>query len=599
MSLPLAVQMGARLYIPYHDLTRIWEQDLTGTPNTHPDADADVIGQIDLCGTTPGRLVATSTGSRPPLASTNRASYAEHTTSHLTLIERSKLMVGWWHASFVGTLVMWMRPADDNVTRILWDQCNSSGGSGGVGYSLLRNSNGTLQVVFVNGNSQTVVNGNTPDGSKEFISTTTANGWAMVVFRMAGYGTNLGSLGLWNQAGSRVWADHVFNTNLSGFARPAETLPTTKDIGIGCRSDASSPTGRWSGGIGGVALFDTALNDTDLGALAQDNPARTSVDEITRALAAGDELDPDELSDLLYHFDVRTPTGVAYQERTSPTTVCANGDSVGYVRNLAGSYLDRDMAANGDGTKPTYIDNAFGTGIGSLRFDGAGTQFMEWFPQAKGGDLSWIMIVRQNDASFGSHLLRAGNSYFVITGTGYGGSPTGPRLVLHSGTLVSPLYGMEGASGPFIASELVNAYCGSTGGFQRKCGVNGRWGTELTDTGGSIAWSGIGGDAVNDFFDIDGDVLALIMYNRRHTDENLSRVMRKYGNLVGFTTNPQFAGAETAVVFDVEGEGEIEDVTPPDPDPEQPPTVAGMTMIPRIMLSRKRRHLIWLPPEGI
>lgn len=132
---------------------------------------------------------------------------------------------------------------------------------------------------------------------------------------------------------------------------------------------------------------------------------------------------------------------------TPPTTPAINNDPIRYIRNnIQGNFggLARDLTSASSGTSPTWQTNII-NGFACAQWDGIDDNFdleTTLFGE-QGGKWTMFFVMRNDDATYGSHFM-SGNNYIVLTGSNYAGAnpptTTNPYSVLHPdpvGTQVS------------------------------------------------------------------------------------------------------------------------------------------------------------------
>jgi hypothetical protein len=143
----------------------------------------------------------------------------------------------------------------------------------------------------------------------------------------------------------------------------------------------------------------------------------------TAAFYGDSGLDPDDVN-VSYRYSRHdfSDTARLWQNAGKTTPVASNDDPIHVIED---AWNDHDWTAASDAARPLW-KSAAQNSLGVGDWDGATSQldFDETWPV---GDFVAFVVVKNDDTSFGSHVLSPGD-YLALTGTGYDADP---RAVLH------------------------------------------------------------------------------------------------------------------------------------------------------------------------
>lgn len=534
-ALPLT--LGVDMWFSPNYLHECWIESPQGIAETHPSADGHSVGQLDSLGAWAGFMVAGTAGTggtqdqitgsdsaRGTLASTGRNTAIARTTSHQYTIDRSRKAFRYMWVEKVCTLVMFVKFGADGATAILFDNIKGSAAtdsSTAAGWYLAKTSGNILQLLVANGAGGLMVNTSTT--GKTVLA---SHGWVMIVVTLNGHGSSLGKIRAYScQTGEQLWAEHTFNTN--GATAAAAGTNATRQIGIGGYSDGTTTTQRFVGDMADIMTWSSVVSDANLSLLARFNPSRTASNQ-ARALVAGSSLAPTDLSGCLMWFDFRTAGTWNFQERTSPTTPAATGQPLGYSYNRVGERMHRDLIAQSDAERPIWTSNVFGASLGAISFEGSDAERMDFPTLLKAGNVSLMIVGRQNDTVNGSQVIRSpsGSIYATQTCSDYE-TPGDVYFILHDPECY---YGVQGGVGQTAYNgEALHAWMLRMYGASAMAGVGGQWGDVVTTPGSVHNFDRLGASASHDLdFDPDMEIVAVCVWVGLHSQANLRKVMQYF-----------------------------------------------------------------------
>lgn len=306
-------------------------------------------------------------------------------------------------ANPVYSLMLWfkMDGGDAAFQRIL-----NTTDAGGVGFEVNRDASN--KVIF-----------RVRDGSGilyEVTSTTSINiaaGWTAIVVTVNGVGTNLGELKLYNSSG---------------------TLIETKQFNTASSSGAAHASALYIGGrLAGTQYFNGCLSN-----LYMINTVATPT-EISNYMASNETQTDEEFTPVIHTLYDMNDSNFIFSD-AGGTTPVVNNDEVRVIRNNDVSNfgsLGRGLTG-GSGTSPKWKTNTI-NGRATIEYvSGENLTFERTFFEELGGKATVFFVVKNTDATFGSHIVSGNNlgvtgDYIVVTGSGYSsGAPwSSPYMVFH------------------------------------------------------------------------------------------------------------------------------------------------------------------------
>lgn len=337
-----------------------------------------------------------------------------------------------------------------------------------------------------------------------------ATGWVAYTLSINGTGTNTGEFRLYNSAGT------LLETTLFNVAATGTSADATTSLIWGSQLTPAL----WAN----ASFSDFRIRNTPLTAafiselLTKMNPARRS-----------DNFTPRR------HFYIDfSNSGYVFSNTAGTTPVVAN-DPIRYVRNnLSGNFGDlmRNLSSSSSGTSPLWKTNIL-NGFACAQWDGTDDNFdfENTLFGEQGGKWTMFFVMRNDDATFGSHIL-SGNNYVVLTGSAYSVSspPTlvNPRSVMHpdpAGTQVN-----TNAKGPGVDDFKVIA-------FRRNLSVLDAWNgdkVKTSDTSNSrfsITDMGLAHAAIGSDWNLHGYVALIDVYKGIMTDAQVESIIDKINAL--------------------------------------------------------------------
>lgn len=244
-------------------------------------------------------------------------------------------------------------------------------------------------------------------------SVVAATGWVAYSLSVNGTGANAGEFRLYDSTGT------LLETTLFNVAATGVTTDATTSLIWGSRltpdlfANASFSDFR----IRNVPITSGFLSEL----LTKMNPARRS-DNFTAKR----------------HFYIDFNNSDYIFSNTAGTTPVVDNDPIRYIRNnISGNFgeMFRNLTSASSGVSPTW-QTAIINGFACAQWDGTDDNFdfENTLFGERGGKWTMFFVMRNDDATFGSHIL-SGNNYVVLTGSNYSGAspPTtvNPYAVMH------------------------------------------------------------------------------------------------------------------------------------------------------------------------
>lgn len=402
---------------------------------TAADTIGSTVGQTDDYSAANHTIIATSGESTASLATPTTTSGQSvafgFNGSTLLVVENSKKSFKSMWSTGVGTIAVWIEPSSVTGTHQILnnnDDVESNPGimlrrdTTGLMFKLCKNSNGTI-------------------GERSLTSVLSANvgGWCIIRFN------GNGSTGKMRFGGG---ADSTFSIDSARFV----TNDATYDLTFGAK--AAAATQKFTGNIGPCLLFTRSISDAECTAIEAWKPTRTS--QCPYSYTGGSLLTSTGIRTAFPFYDsAYLSTGTDRTSLVAPTNGQGVKLAVNYTSQLLGVDLNRDMVSSG------ATDPVFTTGVITspcIRFNN-GVATDDFRMSAHAAKLSrhhaHIVVVRNLDATFGSHTLRrngSGVSYYVVVGSSYH-TGTNPRTSYHDQAGTGP--GGPGIRGESSFNSLV------------------------------------------------------------------------------------------------------------------------------------------------
>ncbi len=512
-----------QLWLPTHLLRALWRTPTNQTEEANASADGQTITQLDDQGPYAHRVVA-AVGREPVLGSdVDRHSYLALTPDDFLTLDNSNGALRWLHNGSAFTVLVWFRVASGASSNgVILDSAHSTS-AGTTGFSLRWNSSGTVFSAVHRAASGHAIS---------HTSTATignADGWTLVGITFDGAST--ATMRLFTQGGTVVKATESMSVT-GGF----DSGDATDNLDIGVRSDTH--TLGFEGNLADVVLLSGVIGDAELDLLRAWNPARTTTSP-GRVLGSYATLGAAAVSGLAEWHDFGDRS-TQWQDAVGGTAVTLDDDPIGVVQNKlpvpSSVELNRDFAYDGTASARPLSKDAVNNGSArpAAQFDGgsAADDNLSIPSQPSGAASTWIYVVRNLDANFGSHYSRAsGNQYLVKTGSNYeGGGTNEMRVVVHtSGALApndeSPHYGKEGGIGEEMpgGGEVWEIVTVRRDGKTWDLRWNGLPAAQTFQNDGGFAMSQLG-PAVNADFELDGYIGCRLRYTHALSDAQAALV---------------------------------------------------------------------------
>lgn len=378
---------------------------------TAASADNDPVGQAIDLSPSAHYLVAPSTGTRPLLGSTGgRGAWAQlfdGTTSRWLQVRNSKRAFNHLWRTGTGAILGWARSDLDGSFQYLFDNCNGTPANGGM--YLGKTAANKLQFLLARAGAA-VVNYTTT------ASFPAASGWLPVIIRLSG---TTGSI----QIGDNAAEPFALGT------LAASTVNAQTDLTFGQR-ESDTTAARWRGAISDWVILNRDVTADEIAAWKAYNPSRRSRNP-GRVSGSGTALS--DLSQLHTWYDA-SQEEFLWTDTAKTVPVSADTHIARVVGNCTGDRYARNAVGAADGTSLVYRTGVQ-NGLPGLRGDGVDDSNIlengQLFPGAR--CMTLVMVVRNLDATNGSHFLyNGGSSYLAVVGSNYAGHPVGQkRAVLH------------------------------------------------------------------------------------------------------------------------------------------------------------------------
>lgn len=338
-----------------------------------------------------------------------------------------------------GTFLIWFKMNGGDATTVFLISNTDLTTDGG--FQLFRNASNVLIVRAGDGDP---VSGGA-DLSWTYTSTATvvtADGWRGMIVSINGTGASAGRFILMDSSLS-ILEDQTF-TVAAGTTVNAQTLTY-----IGARADSAGTVDLFlNGDISCIIVENFPVTDSLIDQFKNYNPPKDST----------------EFVPILQSLVDVNNSAYIFSDAAGTVPVVAD-DPVRLVRNnIIGNFnttptfgaLRRNMSTASAGVSPLFRTNIL-NGFPALEFDGSDDNFdlLNVLFEERGGKWTFFMVVENQDATNGSHIMRGVNTatgnYIVVTGSSYVGGLTSPYVALHPdpvGTSVGIEGKGTGADGP-------------------------------------------------------------------------------------------------------------------------------------------------------
>jgi hypothetical protein len=314
----------------------------------------------------------------------------------------------------VYSLMFWVKfnGGDAAFQRVL---STNDGGGTNTGFDVTRDSGNKL-----------IFRVTTSAGTLYSVTSTTnvnvAAGWIGVVVTVNGAGTNAGTLYLYNSSGTLIETTQFNTASSSGAAHNSSLYLAGRPAGI-----------QWFNGcMSNIYMINTVATST----------------EIANYIASNEPQNDVEFTPVVHTLYDMNDNNFIFSD-AGGTTPVTNNDEVRYIKNNDVSnfgYLGRGLTG-GSGTSPVWKTNT-ANGRATIEYtSGKNLTFERTFFEELGGKATVFFVVKNTDATFGSHIVSGDNlsvtgDYVVVTGSSYAsGSLPNPYAVLHpnpsGGTAIS------------------------------------------------------------------------------------------------------------------------------------------------------------------
>jgi hypothetical protein len=339
-----------------------------------------------------------------------------------------------------------------------------------------------------------------------------ATGWVAYTLSINGTGTNTGEFRLYNSSGT------LLETTLFNVAATGTSADATTSLIWGSRltPDLYANASFSDFKIRNKAI--TAGNISEL--LTKMNPVRRA-----------DNFTPWK------HFVIDFNNSDYIFSNTGGTVEAVNNDPIRMIRNnMSGNFGDlmRNLTTTSSGTSPLWKTNIL-NGLACAQWDGTDDNFdfENTLFGEQGGKWTMFFVMRNDDATFGSHLM-SGNNYVVLTGSGYSGAspPTtiNPYSVVHpdpAGTQIHTNTKGAGVDGfKVIAFRRNLSVLDGWNGDKTKSSSTSNSRFSITDMG--VALAAIGSD-----WNLHGYVAYIAVYKGVLTDAQVESIIDKLNTRTG------------------------------------------------------------------